>query len=245
MNNYILSNADTDAIMLSKPDQSVWTENEKIEFLSLLNSQFPEKIRFEDDGTFSKVLIIKAKNYILLPEGESKLKIKGSALKDAKKPPILKEFMMEIVNSLLDEKGNDDLISIYNKYCVMCFSIKDIKPWCKKVTITDKITRCKGHNELTKEEKKEQGIRTNESKVYDAILHVNKQQGDKVYLYFKKDKSLGLSEEFNGTDHDEMKLLASIQSTLKTFLNVLNLDLFPKYALKKNKNMLQSILEVK
>ena len=39
-----------------------------------LNEQFPDKIRFEHDGIFSKVIVVKSKNYILLPENEKKFK---------------------------------------------------------------------------------------------------------------------------------------------------------------------------
>ena len=241
MHNFILNNADTDSIMISKPDGLPWSKEEQDKFLEVLNEQYPEKIRFEHDGIFSKVLVIKSKNYILQPEGSTKLKIKGSALKDAKKPPILKEFMNEVVQSLLDEKGIDDVISIYNKYCLMCFNIKDIKPWCKKATITEKITRCAGHSSLTPEEKKTKGIRTNESKVYDAIAHKVVQEGDKIYLYFKKDKTLALAEDFNG-EYDEFKLVASIYSTLNTFINLFDIERFTKYNLKKNQKILLGML---
>lgn len=241
-NELILVNCDTDSLMVTKKDQSDWTEVEQSFFLKELNSIFPEKIHFEDDGTFEKVLVVKSKNYILQPKNETKLKIKGSGFKDSKKEAVLKEFMIKVVELLMNEKSFDDINNLYFEYCKKCFNLKDIKPWCKKVTVTDKVLNCKGHEDMSPEEKKENGIRPNEYKVYDAIKHKNFQEGDKIYLYFKKDGSLSLYEEFDG-DYDEFALVGKLNSCLKTFNNLIDISKFVKYHNKTKRKLLLELLE--
>lgn len=78
MNNNVIVNCDTDSIMISKHDGANWSKEEQEKFLQELNAQFPEKIRFEHDGYYDSVVVIKSKNYALLPEGSNKIKTKGS-----------------------------------------------------------------------------------------------------------------------------------------------------------------------
>mgnify|MGYP001480126335 CR=1 FL=1 len=111
--NFSLVNCDTDSIMVCFPDGQFITELQRKQLLSELNSLYPETIRWEDDGYFSKVLILKAKNYILKDE-KGKIKIKGSALKSSKTEKAIKEFMMKLVDHLL----NDDC---YDKMIFECF----------------------------------------------------------------------------------------------------------------------------
>ena len=110
--NHILINCDTDSILISKQDGSAWTELEQSLFLEELNAQFPEKIRFEHDGIFEKVIIAKAKNYILY-DGK-KIKTKGSAFKSSTKSTALRDFMNEVIKAIIDDKVNYE--EIYNKY---------------------------------------------------------------------------------------------------------------------------------
>ncbi len=237
MFNYRLLNLDTDSILINKYDNSTWSEQEQTEFLKALNDQFPELIKFDHDGVFQKIVILKAKNYALY-DGK-KLKIKGSALKDSKSPPIIKKFKQEIIDYFLNEKQSQ-LIHLYNQYVKLTFNIKDISPWAKKVTITDKIKQCKGHEILSKEEKKAKGIRKNESDVYDALKGRYVQEGDKIYVYFNVNGNLSMIEDWQ-IDYDQTALLKNLYGSIKIFKNVIDIEQFPNYTLKRNKKALESL----
>jgi DNA polymerase elongation subunit (family B) len=232
-------NVDTDSFSCCKPDQSSWTKEEVAKFLNYINSKFPELIKFDDDGLYDKVLVLKSKNYVLLTG--SKRKIKGSALKDQKKAPALLKFIEQIIDILLNNGTQEDVNNLYKSYIKKANNITDITEWCKKVTITDKILKCKGHAEMSPEKKKELGIRANESKIYDALHGKHVQEGDKIYLYFKSNRDYGLLETWDG-DYSKEDLMKNIHSCVNTFKNLLDMDGFVKYHLKGNKKLLEELL---
>ena len=81
MNNHILCNVDTDSFSVCKPDMSPWSQEEKETFRKYINSQFPELIRWEDDGEYIKFLVVKTKNYAnLIVTGKQTLKLSVSTL---------------------------------------------------------------------------------------------------------------------------------------------------------------------
>lgn len=227
MNNFKIVNVDTDSISFSKPDGSSFTEEERKLLLKDLNSNFPEKIVFEDDGYYDKIIVLKAKNYILFQQG--KIKIKGSSLRSSKTEKGLKDFMQEIIQALIYDR-QDDLINIYHKYIREVFNVEDISRWTKKHTITDAVLN---------------PTRTNEQKVLDALGGMKVQPGDKYYLYFTNEKSLALQETWDKThpNHDSEVLLKKLYQTLVIFKNVLDINMFPKYHLK-NKKIKEQLLEV-
>jgi hypothetical protein len=112
--------------------------------------------------------------------------------------------------------------------------------WSKKLTITDKIFKCKGHEGLSKEEKKERKLRKNETDVYDAIKHRSFQEGDKIWVYYNDNGGLTLSDEFNGKYNREA-FLKSLYSSLKIFKLVIDTEQFMNYTLKRNKQALDNI----
>lgn len=215
---FVLVNADTDSVSISKPDGSDFT-SEANQILAEVNSLFPAKIRFEHDGFYKKVIVIKTKNYILW-DGK-KLKYKGSALKASTKEPALKEFIKRIIQSMLD--GDNLYGHIYHDYVKEIMNIKDMKRWVTRKTITNKVLGAK---------------RTNEQKVLDVIQGTEYTEGDRIYTYFKPDGTLGLLERFDG-QYDSDKLFNKLFQTSLVFETVLPVkELFPNYKLKKNKEML-------
>lgn len=248
-------NADTDSIMISKPDGAPWSEEEQDKFLEALNSIYPEKIRFEHDGIYTSVVVVKAKNYALLPEGETKIKTKGSSIRDQKKEPALREMMDAIISAMIYHR-QETIIDIYHKYINEAIHVQDIKRWAQKKTITKPILECNGYTQHDIDSKK---IRKNETVVWDAISNKEGiQEGDKVYLYpriiseikevtqlkngkikekITKETGLGLIEIWNN-DHDTEKLVERVYSTICIFESVLNLDQFINYSLKKNQPLL-------
>ncbi len=221
-NNFTLVNCDTDSISICKPDGSPFTPEEEISLLEELNSIFPEHINFADDGTFEKFIVLKAKNYIMY-DGK-KLSVKGSGLKSSKNEPAIKEFHMEIVNAMI--KGETNYTEIYNKYVKEIRNLKDIKRWCSKKTLTQKVF---------------ESPRPNEAKIRDAIVNSEYVEGDKIYVFFKQDESLCLAENFDG-DYNEDRLFNRLYSASKLFSKVITIeDYFVNYKLKKNKTKLLEI----
>ena len=258
MNNLILINADTDSLMVSKPDGSPWTKEEQSRFLESLNSQFPEKIRFEHDGVFKRVVVIKSKNYALLPEDSNKVKLKGSSIKDQKKEPALKEMMEKIVKALIDDK-KDIIIHIYHEYVKEALNVIDIKRWAQKKSLTESILKCKN---WTQEQIHTKELRKNETDIWDSIKdEEGLQQGDKFYVYpvveyktitgrvsQKTGKPLkDMIEEINSlkltkywkNDHSPEKLIQRIYDTLCIFESVLDMSHYIDYSKTNNKKLLE------
>lgn len=224
--NFILVNADTDSIMICNPDGSPIPTERRKELLDELNSLLPEKIRFEDDGYFDSVCVVKAKNYAL-KTGE-KLKIKGSALKMTYKEPALQEFGRRLLDIMLDELGykNERVVELYNDYVKEIFNLTDIARWSSKKTITESV--------LNPE-------RTNEAKINDAIKDLNVSMGDKVRIYFTSYGTIKTVDQWS-SDHDVDKLLEKLFKTVKVFESVLDISKFPNYKLKKNKLLISQII---
>jgi DNA polymerase elongation subunit (family B) len=222
---YTIVNADTDSITYCDPYRSVIHKPVRESNLNELNALYPEKIRFEDDGFFNKVIVFAPKNYVLQKEDNS-IKIKGSALKDAKRELALKEFASEVISELLCDGDHRKIQTIYYKYIKeVKHGIKDIKRWCSKKTITDKIFSSE---------------RSNETKVKDAIQGTNYREGDKVWTFFKSDGSLCLMENYDG-DYDKDSMYKKVFRSAEFFTNVIPPDLFTNYSLKRSKKLLEEL----
>jgi len=214
---FTIVNCDTDSISYSAHEGFAWSEETRKSLIADLNSLYPARIRFEDDGFYETVIVFKAKNYAMY-DGK-KLKTKGSALKDAKKELALKEMQLEIIWSII--RNESSVTDIYNKYIKKVrdgISKDEIKLWCSKKTLTEKIWSSE---------------RTNESKVKDAIEGTEYKESDKIWTYFKEDGSLGLMENYT-YDYDKPKMYEKIYKSVNIFENVLPEDLFINYKLKKN-----------
>jgi DNA polymerase elongation subunit (family B) len=96
-----LVNLDTDSLSFCKQDGSAYTKEEYDTIYKEINEIMYSE--WEADGEFDKVLVLKAKNYVLKPKGSDKLKYKGSSITDSKKEPALQEMLNEMIKALLDE----------------------------------------------------------------------------------------------------------------------------------------------
>ncbi len=224
MYNNILVACDTDGISVCKFDGSPFSIEERNFIRTKLNEQFHESVKWGDDGYYSKFIVLKTKNYIMMDEND-KITYKGSSLKSASLEPALKEFLKEIINSLLHDKN--DFQEIYYKYVKMIHNIKDIAPWCSKRTISDKTLN---------------NDRENEAKVRRSIEGTEYVEGDRIYVYFKEGKELGLRENFKG-DHDKKALLKKLYKATDRFTTVLDSNMFLDFSLKKkNQKELEDVL---
>lgn len=273
MNNNILVNCDTDSIMIAKPDGSAWSKEEQAKFLEVMNQQFPEKINWAHDGIYSAVVVIKSKNYALLPDismckpkdldenGNPKIKLKGSSIRDQKKEPACREMMEKVIEALIYDR-KDEVAGIYRKYVTEAMNVKDITRWCSKKSVTESVMACEGYTEADILNKK---IRKNEAVVWDAVKHIEGlQQGDKIYLYpvilgnkiipgevsaktgkKLKDKvieltGLRLKNEWKN-DEDKLKLVERVYATISIFESVLDMEQIIDYTLKKNQHLLSEL----
>ncbi len=209
-------NGDTDSISFCFEDFSDIDEKMRVDICEDLNQLYPVEIRWEDDGYYPSVVVIKTKNYILKDE-DGKVKIKGSALKASMKENALKQFMNEVITALIEHK-QEQILEIYHKYVREIFNITEISRWCSKKTVTESV--------LNPE-------RTTEQKILDAIGDNQVQMGDKIRVYFALDKSLKLQENWNN-DHDPNVLIKKLYDSLKVFANVLDMDQFTKFHLKSH-----------
>jgi DNA polymerase I len=238
---FIIGPTDTDSISFCKPDMGSFTETEQSRLLDELNSLMDKGIVFEDDGYFSQILAVAAKNYCLVENGSSKIKMKGSSIKDAKKEPMLRQFMDEVIDSLLYERGT--VPAIYERYCNEARNITDISKWAVKKSISKKL--------LSSERKQE-------TDVVAALGDVSQyREGDKVFIYntarkfvpdldeqgneqlYKSGKNKGkvkgdwvkvlkLTKDWNN-DPDIEHYLTRVYDTLSIFEEVLDMKQFTCY----------------
>lgn len=215
-------NADTDSISFSKSDGSLFSLEERKLLVTEINNISPEFMKWADDGYYKKVIILKAKNYILQKE-DGKVTYKGSSLKDQKTEIALKEFKYEIIDAILKEKFNYQ--EIYIKYVKEILNVKDIKRWASKRTISEKTFSSE---------------RSNETKVKDAINGTEYKEGDRIWVYFDINQNLRLVENYNN-DHDIPTLLKKLFTSSRTFANIIPKDTFTNFSLKNKK--IQALLQ--
>lgn len=221
---YTLVNVDTDSF--SYTNGKAPTKEEYAKEIEGLNSLYPDLIHWEDDGIYDKVIVVKAKNYIL--KQGTKIKFKGSSLLDQKKEPALTEFLQGLINLLLTDKNNNKCIDLYNTYCKEARSIKDINRWATKKTVTKAVYNSE---------------RLNERKVLNAIAKEQVQEGDKVWLYTAIDPSddknniLKLTKNYSN-DSDHWHYVKRVYDTATILENVLDMNEFIKYHNKKNQSLL-------
>jgi hypothetical protein len=220
-NNFQVTACDTDSIFFKKPDASFFTKEERSKLLQELNNLMPEKIRWELNDYFIKIITLAAKNYVMVTE-DGTIKYKGSALKSSKTEPALKEFIYRIIDEMLNETYRYQ--EVYQFYINEILNVKDIKRWASKKTLTQTTY---------------ESARANETKIIDAIKGTEYKEGDKIFCYFSKDGTLKLVENFNN-DHDIPRLLKKLHSVSKVFDAIIPKDTFINYALKKNQKLLEN-----
>lgn len=227
MNNhdFLIVNADTDSISFCKPDHSPISVEERKKLIKEINSISPDFMVWGDDGFYPNFIVLKAKNYIMKDE-KGKVKLKGSSLKSSTLEPILKQFINEFIDSLLNDKN--DFIDIYHKYVKMSQNVTDIKPWASKKTLSRTTY---------------ESTRENEAKIIRAIQGTDYVEGDKVYCFYDENDELVLVENFKGS-YNKTKFLEKLYKCLDRFQSVLDLSQFLNYKLKKNRQKLEELLEV-
>ena len=109
---------------------TVLTADEFQRHLDEINANSPRLIVWDNDGRYTNVVIVKAKNYAM-KDLNGKVTIKGSGLKSTMKETALKEFADLILNYLLNNQPTMT-VSLYNKYVKEINSLTDMQRWSSK-----------------------------------------------------------------------------------------------------------------
>lgn len=196
-------NADTDSISIAKKNKELWREDEQKDVISSLNSLYPEKINWDIEGSFSKMMVLKSKNYATISPVDG-LKLKGSALKASSKEKALQEFILEMVNSLMSI--NDVPVEeIKQKYLNEIENVTDIHRWVTKKTYTLKVQEANSDYQKHLKELAED----------DNLV-----QGDRFYLFYDEDDNILTVDNFKGS-YSKKRLLDKFKKTVAIFDPVL------------------------
>lgn len=254
--NYTLVNVDTDSFSYTNGEAPT-KEAFKAE-IAELNKLYPDLIKWEDDGVYEKVIVVKAKNYVLVKDG--KVKYKGSSLTDQKKEPRLLKLIEEYLDVLLNVETNKEekILNIYKNCCKEVLNNFNVKDWVKKITITKSVLNPARANE-------QKPLNAIDEAIRKGVLS-GKQEGDKVWLYlaidgerqkvvkgewafYKKDNSpimipndvYRVPELWNGKDQHIMYYLERIYDTTSILENVIDMTNFIKYHSSKGQKLLETL----
>ena len=203
---------DTDGVYF-QPPKAVQTVAQEIKFVERIGAALPDGIRLAHDGSFDAMLSLKMKNYVLVEPGGHKI-YKGSSLRSRADERYGRAFMTEAVNLLLEERESD-LSALYKDLIARIEGGEmPITELAKRERVTDKL--------LSSDMRK---------RAADAIRGAGIRQGEFVSLYQKKDKSLGLVQDYardEDTDYYTSKLY-KFAGRLKDAVGDARFDvLFPK-----------------
>lgn len=172
---------DTDGVYFQPPAE-VKTEADELAYVERIGSTLPPGIRLAHDGSYAAMLSLKMKNYVLVEPNGHKI-FKGSSLRSRADERFGRHFLTDAVNLLLDEE-QDKLSHLYKDLIDQIEAGQmPIEQLAKRERVTDKLLS----SDLRK-------------RAADAIRGAGINQGEFVSLYQKKDKSLGLVQDYA---HDE------------------------------------------
>lgn len=224
MHNFIISCCDTDSVTFSKPDFSTFTTEEVDKLLNEINGLMPKYIKLDLEEVYKKIIVFRAKNYVLL-SNNGKIKFKGSAVKAPAKEQAIRDFVIQTIDAILQEKTN--FTEIYTKFVLEIIQPTiDIKRFSTRKTLTAKTYESE---------------RANESKIIAAIENTEYVEGNRIWVYFTQEGTLKLAEHYKG-DHDPQVLLKKLYMTSKLFDTVLpTKELYLNYSLKRNQKLLETL----
>jgi DNA polymerase I len=181
---------DTDGVYF-KPPEYVKTEADELAYVEKIGTTLPPGIRLAHDGSYAAMLSLKMKNYVLVEPNGHKI-FKGSSLRSRADERYGRVFLTDAVNLLLDE--NPDQLSHLYKDLIDRIEAGQmpIDLLAKRERVTDKL--------LSSDMRK---------RAADAIKGAGINQGEFVSLYQKRDKSLGLVQDYSkdeDTDYYAQKL---------------------------------------
>ena len=172
---------DTDGVYF-QPPAGVKSEADELAYVEMIGTALPPGIRLAHDGSYAAMLSLKMKNYVLVEPNGHKI-FKGSSLRSRADERYGRHFLTDAVNLLLDEEPAK-LSHLYQDLIVKIEAGQmPIDQLAKRERVTDKLLS----SDLRK-------------RAADAIRGAGIRQGEFAALYQKKDKSLGLVQDYA---HDE------------------------------------------
>jgi len=172
---------DTDGVYFQPPTE-VKTEADELAYVERIGQCLPPGIRLAHDGSYSAMLSLKMKNYVLVEPNGHKI-FKGSSLRSRADERYGRAFLTDAINLLLDDKA-DQLSKLYKDLLARIETGEmPIADLAKRERVTDKL--------LSSDMRK---------RAAEAIRGAGINQGEFVSLYQKKDKTLGLLQDYA---HDE------------------------------------------
>lgn len=226
-NGFSIVNVDTDSFSFSSGKKI--TDEEFKSLIVDLNSLYDSGIIWEDDGYFTKFIVMKAKNYVL-EMGKGKVKVKGSGLTDTKKEKKLKQFSNEIIELMLNGRI-DHFFDLYRRYAMAIVTDFKVDEWAKRTKVSDSVLK---------------PARKQEQDVYDTIFnrYPDAKLGEKFLLYRKDDDTLGFADFFDN-DYSVGSYLGKLYSSLGVFENILPMDMIPNYKNTTNRHLIVDTVEEK
>ncbi len=181
---------DTDGVYF-QPPATITSEAEEVAYVERVGMILPPGIRLAHDGSYAAMLSLKMKNYVLVEHSGHKI-FKGSSLRSRADERYGKHFLTEAVDLLLDDKP-EQLLHLYQSLIDKIEAGEmPIEELAKRERVTDKL--------LSSDMRK---------RAAEAIRGAGIKQGEFVSLYQKRDKSLGLLQDYahdEDTDHYAQKL---------------------------------------
>ena len=172
---------DTDGVYF-QPPATITSEAEELAYVERIGTILPPGIRLAHDGSYAAMLSLKMKNYVLVEHSGHKI-FKGSSLRSRADERYGKHFLTEAVDLLLDEQP-EKLLHLYQTLIDKIEAGEmPIEELAKRERVTDKL--------LSSDMRK---------RAAEAIRGAGIKQGEFVSLYQKRDKSLGLLQDYA---HDE------------------------------------------
>lgn len=168
---------DTDGVYF-KPPADVKSEKAELAYVEKIGKTLPPGIRLAHDGSYAAMLSLKMKNYVLVEPNGHKI-FKGSSLRSRADERFGRQFLTDAINLLLDEKPAE-LSQLY-KDLLARIETGDmpVAELVKRERVTEKLLS----SDLRK-------------RAADAIKGAGIRQGEFVALYQKKDKTLGLVQDY-------------------------------------------------
>ncbi|MGO8672945.1 MAG: 3'-5' exonuclease [Capsulimonadaceae bacterium] len=168
---------DTDGVYFQPPPSVVTIEEEK-EYVDRIGSRLPAGIRLAHDGSYSAMLSLKMKNYVLVEHSGRKI-YKGSSLRSRSDERYGRRFLGEAVDLLL-AGHKEDASTLYTTLMARIEGGEmPIEMLARRERVTDKMIA----SELRR-------------RAAAALKNSGAGQGDFISLYQRRDKTLALVDEY-------------------------------------------------
>lgn len=168
---------DTDGVYF-QPPACVVTEEQEREFVAQVGAILPKGIRLAHDGSYSAMLSLKIKNYVLVDRNGRKI-FKGSSLRSRADERYGHHFLAEAIDLLLQ----DDHDRLSARYKEILDQIEAGELPIHELSRRERVTNKMVNSELRR-------------RAAAAIAGAGVSQGDFISLYQRRDKSLALAQEY-------------------------------------------------